>query len=252
MEIAERIDIKKRTAPKFDNEFHIYKARAYATCGEGDDRLQVRVLPYMLDIAEDELDNLPKYAPLIRGTCIQVDTEKESLTGTGTLLWVMALPDFTFGYVIGEANAYEGPGDSKLVDSWPFKEISDLLNKYDATTSNFEYKNIVVEIRNDSGTYMEFHNTKSGEKWMMTCQGDLIHMQPGKVIVQASAGVERGADRSNIVLEPKCITVNTASFIVNAKKILLGKHNHKLLGTIGMTPVSCDGMNLKPIENIYV
>ena len=101
-QIKDTLDIKNRSTMPYSNEFRLYKARAYANCEEGDDRIQVRVLPYMSMIASTELDNLPKYAPLIKGSVPKVNTEKDDQLGD--MLWVVAIPDFTVGYILGPAN----------------------------------------------------------------------------------------------------------------------------------------------------
>ena len=109
-------------------------------------------------------------------------------------------------------------------------------------------------MQNASGTLIEFHNIKNGEKWIINSTGDMIHMRPGQIVLQSAAGVGQEDVRSKIIISPEKVQVNTSLFEVNAKNVLLGKHNMHLLATLAgpYSSISCDGVNLQPIKNIMV
>ena len=245
------IDMSRRVPQIANDELHIYKARIYDNCKKGDDRIQVRIIPYMADVPDDELENLPKYPPFFKGQVIRGQCEKDDGPTSATLCWVAATSDFTLGYVLGTANFFGGPKD-KMLESWNYGETKKALQRTGTITDDFDYKNIALNMRNPNSTYIEFYSISTGEKWMMTSTGDIITIQNNKIQLTASEGVDSSSARSSIVIEPTKITFNTATFFVNAKKVVLGKHNHNALGTISSTGVSCDGVNLQPIDNIWV
>lgn len=246
------INYEERVPASYDNGLRVYKARVYSNCGPGDDRLQVRIIPYMNDIPSSELSNLPKYAPLFRGQVIQTKTEAQD--GRGDLVWVLAIPDFTFGYVLGMANTFDTVGEQAFLGSWDYEGAKGTLRTIGAATGGFDYKNIYVDMQNTGGTYIEFHNIKKSEKWMLTSTGDVIHIAKGKVYIQASAGTGKGDSRSSISITPTKILCTTDLFEVNAKNVILAKHNMQLLGSLGSSfqAISCDGLNIQPISNIFV
>lgn len=242
--------MNERVPTSYDNTLRVYKARAFANCESGDDRLQVRVLPFMADIPQNEDDNLPKYAMFFKGQVIKVNTEKDD--GVGDLLWILAIPDFTFGYILGPCNSTLGISEDASIGAWDYDGAKTTMMMLGASVADFDYKNIYVDVTNSTGTYIEFHNIKSGEKWMITSKGDVIHMAPSRVFIQASAGTGKGDSRSSIELTPTKVNVSTDLFNVDAKNVVLAKHNMKLLGSLSDAPISCDGVNIQPISNIFV
>ena len=245
-------EFEKRTPSEYSNELHLYKARLYKHIRYGDDRFQVRILPYMVDIPEDELDNLPKYPAFFKGEFPNGKSEVQDGKEQASLLWVLATPDFTVGYVLGPASYFSSCADTTMKDSWNYSEVKQAVQRSGAITENFDYKDIVVQVRNAGGTYLEFYSVSSGYKYMMTAYGDLISVQDHKIILQAREGVDSGAAQSTVVIEPNRVGITTQTFEVTAKDVILGHRNLYPLGTILDQSVSCDGMNLSPATNIHL
>lgn len=245
-------DFENRVPSEYSNELHLYKARLYKQIRYGDDRFQVRILPYMIDVPDSEVDLLPKYPAFFKGSFPNGKSEKEDGKEQASILWVLATPDFTVGYVLGPASYFPGCADSTMKDSWNYSEVKQAVQRSGAITEKFDYKDIVVQVRNEGGTYLEFYSVSSGYKYMMTAFGDLISLQDHKVILQAREGVDSGAAQSTIVVEPNRVGITTQTFEVTAKDVILGHHNVYPLGTILNTGVSCDGMNLTPLTNIHL
>ena len=134
-----------RTAAPNSDELHIYKAKIYDNCKEGDDRIQVRVLPYMALIPDSDLEHLPKYPPFFKGQVIRGFTEKDDGPDKASLVFILANTDFTFGYVMGLANDFPGPGkDDVLLDSYNFSRLKAFLTQRGIDTSTFNYNHIIV------------------------------------------------------------------------------------------------------------
>lgn len=252
LEEREEYQFNRRNPSEDSNELHLYKAKLYKQLRYGDDRLQVRILPYMADVPENELDNLPKYPPFFKGEFPNGKSEVEHGKEEASLLWVMATSDFTVGYVLGPASYFPGCADTINKDSWNYPEIKQAIQRSGCITENFDYKDIVIQLRNANSTYIEMYSVSSGYKYMMTAYGDLICLSDHKITLQAREGVDSGSAQSTIVLEPSKVTVNTSVFEVNAKTVILGHHNMSPLGTISSAPVSCDGINLSPIDSIKI
>jgi hypothetical protein len=54
------------------------------------------------------------------------------------------------------------------------------------------------------------------------------------------------------LITPNKVYIRTDLFEVDAKNVVLGKHNMKLVGTGGISSIQCEGVNLMPIKNISV
>lgn len=249
----EEIDFSKRVPSENSNELHLYKARIYKHLSYGDDRLQVRILPHMADVSADDADNLPKYPAFFQGTLPNGIAEKDDdKKGEPSIVWVAATPDFTVGYILGLANYFPGCADEIMKDSWNYPEVKQAIQRSGAITENFDYKDIIVQVRNSTSTYLEFYSATEGYKYMMTSFGDLICITDHKITIQAREGVNSGDAQSTITVEPDTVRINSDTFEVNAKNVILGHHNMNVLATLSESGVSCDGVNLTPIGNIFV
>ena len=71
-------DFENRVPSEYSNELHLYKARLYKQIRYGDDRFQVRILPYMIDVPDSEVDLLPKYPAFFKGSFPNGKSEKEA------------------------------------------------------------------------------------------------------------------------------------------------------------------------------
>ena len=56
-------------------ELKLYRARVHDVGKENDDRLQVRIMPFMADYPETDSENLPRYPMMFKGQVLQCYTE---------------------------------------------------------------------------------------------------------------------------------------------------------------------------------
>lgn len=239
------------------DELHFYKARIYANCKNGDDRLQVRILPFMAKI--EETNNLPKYPPFVRGKVIRGFTEKDDGKEKASLIYVLATSDFTFGYVLDTVNNFAGALKGALDNSWSYKTVKALVQRAGAIpkdadgAASFKYENICVDINNENATYLEFHDMQNGAKFFMTCKGDILTIQPSRIYMCARSGPGTDDKASYMEVRPTSITFVTDTFdISKAKNIILGHHGMKLVGTVMDGSVAVDGFNMTSMKNIQV
>ena len=247
------IDMPNRLPKANDDELHLYKGRIYDNCKSGDDRLQIRILPFMADLPDNELSNLPKFSPFFKGQVIRGITEADATDDQpASLVYVLATSDFTFGFVLGTVNEFDSIGEAPMVESWNYPEAKQCLQRSGAIADSFDYENIAVDMSNATSTILEMHDVKKGSKWIMTCTGDIFTIQQGLIYMCSRRGTESGANMSSIKIQPESIKITTTTLDISAKHIIMGKHGHYLLGTLASAPVSCDGINLTPVTNIMV
>lgn len=251
MNIEKSLSLKDRVPSPFTDELHFYKARIYDNCKTGDDRLQVRIIPYMNKIPDNELDNLPKYPPLVNGKVIRGYTEKADGKLKASIVYVLATSDFTYGFIVDLVNNMPGCGDTGDTEHWSFEKTKRALQVSNSIPSGFDYENIYVDVRNCTGTYLEMHDVKNGCKYFMTQYGDVISLTPGRILLESRAGAAIGNQYSSVEITPDKVTIDTNTFEVNAKTVMLGHGGMKLLGTLDDIPTSCNGMNLAPIPNAF-
>lgn len=255
-------NLKNRVGHNYGNELKIYRARIYDNCGEKDNRLQVRIVPYMNDIPDDECDNLPKYPCFFRGQVVRGYTEKDPnpKTKLADIVMVAAIPDFTYGFVLGLGSTFEGLSDEKMLSYWDYQSVKGVMNRFalgaqkNTGDGMVDYNDIYVDVINSNASYIEFHSISTGAKWIMDGFGDCIHLGPHKVCLVASSGSEmKSKAYSRITMTPSKISfeADVANFS-GCDKIILSNHAHNLVGTLANGPVSCDGMELMPVDNILV
>lgn len=245
------LEINKNYNPDLrDDDLHIYKARIYKNMKVQDDRIQVRLLPFMADIPDKECSMLPKFPPFRLGHVIRGYTEVDDGADKASIVYVVCNKTFNFGYVLDLVNNFEGCAKQAMSASWKFQKVKSILTRANALPSSFEYANINVDVINPAGTLMMFHDFKNGNFFLMDCYGDTFTMQNKKIYMCARAGVESGANMSSVSITPERVDINTQIFNVNAKQYLFGKHAMHVLGTNSISAVMYNGMNLTPLTNM--
>src|SRR5574344_639422 len=254
----EALDFSKRVSYSYSDELRIYKANIYRILGSGDDRLQVRILPYMMDIPNDELDNLPKYPPFIRGRMIVGNSEIIDGKDKADRVYVVCTPDFGFGFILGVANEFEGNTQSKFTGSYNYHNLSSFLSQRGAKPSDFDYENIDVEINDQgdgTGGIMEFHNRKTGDFFLVNTSGTFFTVQRDQLIMRVGSPPELPGG-SNIFSQIKMtstnVEVSTKVFDVSATIIILGHHGTYHLSTNSLVPFVLNGLVLMPIQTLAV
>lgn len=246
-----------RTALSKSDELYVYKAKIYDNCRDGDDRLQVRILPYMAAIPDTDLVNLPRYPPFFKGQVIRGFTEKDDGVDKASLVFVIANSDFTFGYVMGLANSFPGPAkDDLFLESYNFSRIKSFLTQRGINTSSFNYKDIVVQTltNSDQGGLIEMYNFRTGEKFIVNKSGTCIVMNQNKIYLRVGSPAETGSSPtfSKIEMTPADISMKANLINIDGKMIKLGSHGNFLAGFGGILPVSVDGQIIQPIMNVLV
>lgn len=251
-------DFEKRTSPGIMDELRIYRAQIYKTKGPNDDRLQVRILPYMLDIPEDELDYLPIYPSLIKGKVFAGYSEQQDGKNKATRVYVAATPDFSVGYVIGLANEFEANSSSKFSGSYNFKEIKRYLNQRSCCPTDFEYKDIQVIINtfeDGTGGLMVFYNFRTGDLFAINTSGAMITLQRDKLYLRVgSPSNPPGGNNpfSSITMAADKITIDTPLLDLRAKNTILGHDGLYLVGTNSEVSVPVEQVSFIPIKQIGV
>ena len=252
------LNFAKRVSGPYSDELKIYKANIYKILGTGDDRLQVRILPYMMDIPNSELDNLPKYPPFIKGRVIVGNSEVADGKDKADRVYVACTPDFGFGFILGIANEFEGNTKSQFTGSYSYHNLSSFLAQRGAKPSDFDYENIDVEINDQgdgTGGIMEFHNRKTGDFFIVNTSGTFFTVQRDQIIMRVGSPPELPGG-SNIFSQIKMtstnVEVSTKVFDVSATNIILGHHGTYLLSTNSLVPFFLNGLVLMPIQTIAV
>ena len=232
----------------------LYKARVYDSMSNGDDRLKVRILPFMADLDGNDLDYLPIYPPLFKGQAPKYYTEinPNPDTKSGDLIWVIANYDFTFGYVLGPANVF-GEYSKAMVGSWNYEESLQVAERNSSEVSEMNYSDLSVTLQNPNNTLVEFMSIKTGAKWIMNSYGSMIFIGDDSIVLTARNGVGTGNRQySQINMRSTGIQIITPVIEFSAQKIVLGHSNKYLVATDSEAAICCDGQNLNSITRICV
>lgn len=248
-----------------DLDLHIYRARIYDLGSYGDDRLQVRILPKMADYKGSDLENLPRYPCMFKGTVINGWSEKNPNPDTKLpdTVFVAATEDFTVGYVLGVANMFYTCASTPFLDSYGYSYIENFISSRGLDTSYVNYEDMVVEkwVSTNSGSevggYVEMYNFKTGDKYIINASGTCFIMQSDRIYMRVGSpsGMKSAANKqfSTLEMTNSSINLKTSTFDVDAKKIVLGHHGLNLLATsVSSAAVSAEGMDLNPITTVTV
>lgn len=237
---------------EYDDNLHLYRAVIHDNCAAGDDRLQVRPLPWMADISGEEEENLPKYPPFVKGQVIRGYTEKDPhpQTGLPTSVWIAANTDFTVGYVIGPVNEFNGALNGALTTSWNYKETKSVLATSGATPQDFSYEDCEVHT-NEANTMIDITSFRSPFRVIMTDKGTMVVIKETELFLMARAGTKPGDQASYMRMTPQKVEIKAKVFdLSKSDAVVLGHHGLNVLGTYSDTPVPCEGVNLTPCTKI--
>lgn len=246
---------------KPDLDLHLYRARVHDVGSIGDDRLQVRIMPYMADYPDTDVENLPRYPSMFKGTVFSCWTELNPSPDTGLPDWVFvaATEDFTVGYVIGIANQFYACNDTPFVDSYGYSYVQNFISGRGLDTSYVNYDEMVIEkwvAESKSGGFVEMYNYKTGEKYYINASGTCFIIQYDKIYMRV--GSPSGAKDANTTkfsqmeMDAGSINFKTDLFNVDAKNVVLGHHGLNVVGTTASTGISVEGVDFNPNTRITI
>jgi hypothetical protein len=247
-------DDRQRQTPEYFDQLQIYKARIVSKPEPGDDRLQVRIIPHMVDIPEKDL--LPTWPPFFRGQVIVGKTEAIDQKNAD-YVWCAALPDFSVGFILGLANTYEG--QDKYAHSYNYKDLVQSLMKRGVVSSTMNYKDLYVQYWTDD--YLEMVNFRTGDKFIIQSNGNMIVMEQNQIYLRVGSGdSSETADNPNAAVPPfsairmsrKEISIATPHLRVRASQITLGDKGLNVLGSASPIPIHAEGATIHPQTSIKV
>lgn len=251
-------DSRSRKSPKNNDELKVYKAKIYKVFGPGDDRLQVRILPYMKDIPSDELDNLPRYPMFFKGRKITGYDEFTYGTKKADKVYVLATSDFTTGYVLGLANEFEGNGENKFTQSYNAEKVKRYISQRDVLPSDYEFNdlNVVINSMEDgTGGLIVLYNFRTGDLFAINTTGTFFTMQKDKIVMRAGSPSSDGSgavNSSTITMTADKISFKTPIFEVDSPDVILGHSGQQLCSTNAVFGVAVDAMTFMPVDSISV
>jgi hypothetical protein len=216
MEIQDALNFNKRMIPSHSDDLHFFRARIYRNSDTaGDDRIQVRILPYMEDILETDLMNLPWFPSLNSHKVIRGLPEMLVGPEDAGLVLVLSNSDFTMGWVVCPLNAFPDSYD-KLEYNWDFTGVKDILGKMGVTGKNFNYAYLEVnqyymgvsegefplDPTEAGGQFFEITNILNGNKVFFNSNLSCIALVGNKVMIVSRAGIEDNMPQSVITVEP--------------------------------------------------
>jgi len=136
------LDMNRRNAINYSDEFVFRKAKIYRQCGPRDDRLQVQVMPELNGIDESEMEYLPKYPPFIKGEVVMGRAHVDH-GDAADFVWVLCTPDLQVGYVLGIANVF-GRSTERYNHSYSHRDVRSFLQQRQALPADFDYNHLRV------------------------------------------------------------------------------------------------------------
>ena len=241
------LDREERLTPSFTDQLHIYRARAVSKMDPLDDRLQVRIIPHMIDIENTEA--LPKWPSFFKGQVIVSKTEKDDKK-KADYVWVAALPDFTMGFVLGLANSYETTS-TKFSNSYNYKDMLEGLIQRGVSLPDMDYKDMYVQYWNEN--YIEMVNIRHGDKYLIQSNGTMIAMLRNQIYMRVGGTDTNNANKfSAIRMSQQEINFVTDHFRVKANNVTLGNKGLYVTGMASPIPISVEGATLHPQTKIQV
>lgn len=229
----------ERLEPGYKDVLQIFRARAVSKPSPGDDRLQVRIIPHMVDIADTTV--LPFYPPFFKNQVIIAEAD--------AFVWVAALPDFTVGFILGLATSYETTTE-KFTESYNYKSVIDGLIQRGIAGVSTSYENLYVQFWNDDYIEMIDTNPASAAKYFILGNGTIIAMTANQIYMRV--GTEEVGDTrfSAIRMSRDEINFVTDHFRVKANNITLGNKGLFVPGVMTLTPIPVKGGSLHPQTHI--
>jgi hypothetical protein len=264
----EKLTIKNRQADAGTDELYFYRGRIYNHCGPNDDRLQVRIMPHLAAVPDNEVENLPCYPSFFKGEVIQGLSEVENGKERADFVGVIATPDLQFGYVLGLMNDMQGVGKKERhINNYNLNGkggLKDFLARRGLLPSSFEYKDIVMtrcvnEMDEDDqalGGQFELYNKKTGDYFIILSSGTMFTLQTGRACLRVGSPGQTASQKvpfSKILLEPGKLSFEAPTIEFNYKSLILGKHGKHPLSTLGSySSIAWDGMDIGAIDNIVI
>jgi hypothetical protein len=233
-------NFENRSDGAYSDEFKVYRASIYKTMGKGDDRLQVRPLPYFQNIDPSEEQYLPCFPPLVNGQVITGLSEQSSGT-KAEQVWILAIPDFSLGYVIGKANTYgESQNHSKKYPwSYNYDTLKNYVTQRRVKPDDFDYEHcdVIKWVATPDGGALMMMNYRTGDFIILNSSGTIFALEQKKIYLRVgtppdppSAGP--GAF-SAITMDADNITFKSTNVAFDAKHVLLSHEGAPVMLTGG-------------------
>jgi hypothetical protein len=250
------LQMENRAAKTFSDEFVIRKAKIYRCLGPSDDRLQLQILPELQGIDDEEMDDLPKYPPFIKGTVITGRSHKED-GDKAEYVWVLCTPDLQLGYVLGKSNVFGEP-NKKYPDSYSWKDVKSFLRERRALPDDFDYKHLQVTnwVTSDKGGMINCFNYLTGDWVLLNTSGTILTIQQKKIYLRVGTPAPGGAFPvafSAITMTQDKIHVKTPNFELDATDAILGHHGMNAMATVSAgVLVGRNGVSAQSVSNIHM
>jgi len=250
------LNMNKRKALTFSDEYVFRKAKIYKCLGPGDDRLQVQVLPELQGIDDEEMEDLPKYPPWVKG---QVITGKSHVVDgdDAEYVWCICTPDLQVGYIVAKANVF-GKSTVKYEDSYSYRDVKSFLQQRRALPSDFDYNHIQVVqwVASDRGGMIQCYNYLTGDWVLLNTSGSIITVQQQKIYMRVGTPpnpVTVGAvAHSSITMTPDKIDFHAPTIEFDARNLILAHHGMKAAGCVGNSPSVDNGVPVIPASNVWL
>jgi hypothetical protein len=237
---------ESRLAPSYQDILQIYRARVVSKAPPGDDRLQVRIMPHMADIAETNA--LPYYPPFFKNQVIVARTEQAGANKV-EFVWVAALPDFTVGFVLGLASSYETTTE-KFTESYNYKSVIDGLIQRGIASGATSYENLYVQFWNDDYIEMIDTNSASAAKYFLLGNGTILALTANQIYMRVGTDDGVKSNFSAIRMSRDEINIVTDHFRVKAGTVTLGNKGLYVPGVMSLIPIPVKGGSLHPQTHI--
>ena len=256
-------DPRVRNGDLAADDFHIYKAKIFKVLGPQDDRLQVRILPYMMAIPKEDQENLPRYPPFIKGQVITGLSEEEDGPDKAEEVWVIAVPDFTLGFILGKANLFgkntkanwepDKGGGGPSYDYGSKDGIKAFLRRCRSIGDDMDYNHMIVRnwVASPQGGHIEMYNYLNGDWYLANFSGTTLCVLQKKIYIRVGSPGNPGqkVDYTSIeVTADKCF-IKTPKFELDAKVTVLGRHGVNAVGCNSPLPVGVEGSSFVPITD---
>jgi hypothetical protein len=246
------MEMNNRSSLPYSDELVIRKAKIYKILGPKDDRVQCIVLPECMSIKDDEMDNLPKYPPFIKGTVITGKSKKDD-GDEADFVWVLCTPDLQIGYVLGPANIFGDP-TKKYKDSYSWTDIKSFLRERRALPDDFDYKHIRITnwFASDKGGLLEFYNYLTGDLGIINTSGSIFTLQQKKMYLRVGTPSSGGRSAfSAITLTADRVHIKSPNFELDCDQVLLAHNNLNALGTVSSSVlIGKNGISANAVMNV--
>jgi len=250
------LDMDKRKQAAFSDELVVRKAKIYKVLGPNDDRLQVQVLPELQSIPDNEMDDLPKYPPFIKGHVVtgksHVKYGKEA-----EFVWVFCTADLQVGYILGKANRFE-KSTQRFNDSYSYRDIKSFISARRALPSDFDYEHLDVVhwVSTDKGGMIQCYNYLTGDWVLLNTSGAILTVQQKMIYLRVGTPPfppKLGPVAfSAITLTPDKIHFKAPNIEFDAIDLILAHNGFSATGILGQVPSADNGVPVIPVRNVHI